>query len=75
MAWRESHPQRESYESDTLPLDHLHVAPIEAHGCEQLAQSRGVARNLFWEGIKVFLGRYKTLILMFNYHFDVIFTP
>ena len=22
---RDSHPQRESYESDTLPLDHLHL--------------------------------------------------
>ena len=36
--------------------------------------SRGVARNMFWGGIS-FLGRYKILILMFNYRFDVIFTP
>ena len=36
---RDSHPQRESYESDTLPLDHLHLQSTEAHGCEQLAQS------------------------------------
>ena len=27
---------------------------------------QGLARNLFWGGVKVFSGRYKTLIFMFN---------
>jgi len=45
---------------------------IQAEGLDNLFI--GVARNLFWGGIKV-LGRYKTLILVFNNCSDVISIP
>jgi len=49
--------------------------PTECHLFSAANSISGVKPKICFGGTKMFLGRYKTLILMFNSHSGVIFTP